>query len=84
MGQVETKADKPEDYLKLLHALLKTPGVKTSKKDFAQLHKYIKKHCHWLAPQGTLRQADGSNALRDFKEAHRQGNMIPVPVWVDQ
>ncbi|XP_057355385.1 endogenous retrovirus group K member 24 Gag polyprotein-like [Manis pentadactyla] len=81
MGQTETKATKPEDYLKLLRALLETSGVKTSKKDFAQLYKYIKKHCYWLPPQGTLKQADWDNVLRDFKKAHRQGNVIPVPVW---
>ena len=42
MGQNETEAAILEDCLKLLHAFLKVSGVKTSKKDFAQLHKYIK------------------------------------------
>ena len=83
MGQHETKADNPEDYLKLLRALLKTSGVKISEKDFVQPHKYILKNCYWLPPQGTLRQADWINVLRDFKKAHKQGNIIPVPVWVD-
>ena len=58
--------------------------MKISKKDFAQLYKYIKNHCYWLPPQETLRQADWSNVLRDFKKAHRQGNVIPLPIWVDQ
>ena len=58
MGQTETKATKLEDYLKLPHAFLKTSEVKTSKKDFAQLYKYIKKYSYWLPPQGTLKQAD--------------------------
>ena len=55
--------------------------MKISKKDFAQVYKYIKKHCYWLSSEGTLKQADWNNVLRDFKKVHRQGNIIPVPVW---
>ena len=86
MGQNETKAAKLEDCLKLLRALLKASGVKTSKKAFAQLHKYIRKYCHWLPPQGTLTQADWDNVLRGFKKAHRRGCYpcaCPVFMWSD-
>ena len=57
MGQTESKTAKPEDYLKLFHALLRTSGVKLLKEillSFINILRNIVIGCHHREPSNKL------------------------------